>query len=87
MVTNNDPRKRKQQRIEQLAQMSKDPEKLAEELEAMSEILYTMEQDQQDDEIKILTGMMADLSAILSIQYFKQARTTQDEESPDDKKG
>ena len=87
MIAQNFGEDRKQRRIEQLAHMSQEPEKLAEELEAMSEILYDMEKRERDDHPQhcILAGMMADLAAILSIKYFTlaQARTTQDEESPE----
>lgn len=80
----------KERRITQLAEMAKDPEKLAEELEAMTEILFDVERRASTDEIKVIAGMMADMAAVLTIQQYlalEQARKGSGNESQDQASG
>lgn len=69
---NDKPEGFKEARIEQLAEMHMDgPDKMADELEAMAEILYALEEDTgYDPKYRVLTALVADLAAVLSIQYM-----------------
>ena len=67
----NKPNSFKKKRIRQLAEMhATDPQKMGNELEAMTKILYTLEEDSIDPRTKILTALMADLATLLAIQYL-----------------